>query len=153
MCPVVALLSHIWSMCTSSRVWIEGETGRGMEVWPLTHVIYWCLLSPHGPDAQFPLHRNFSLSWSGNTQLLMGSPHHTDSRYPVVIHLLMCFFSNGSHQSLLLQKTWFPSIFTVCAQCPSVASNSIQHLYPCLVSLASVPLNPEWHLNLVQNLN
>lgn len=52
-----------------------------------------------------------------------------------------CFFSNGSQKSFLLQETWFPSTFMVCAQCPSVANNSTQRLYPCLVSLVLVAMN------------
>ena len=66
----------------------------------------WCRIS---------IAQEFLSQWSGNTKLLMGSPHHTDTWYPVVFHLLMCFFSNGSQQSSLLQETWFPSTFTVCS--------------------------------------
>lgn len=89
-----------------------------------------------GRDAQFPLHRNFSVS-----DQVIPSFWWADTWYPVVFHLLVHFFSSGSQQSLLLQETWFPSTFTAYAQYSSVAHNSTQHLYPCLGSLVSIPLS------------
>lgn len=76
----------------------------------------------------------------------MGSPHDTTAWYPIVVHLPISFFSNGSH--FLLQKAWFPATFPgLCSKCPSGAGNSV-HLYLCLVPL--VPLVP---LNLVLSGN
>lgn len=137
---MVVSLGHIWAMCPSSRVWIEGEMGRGVEVWPLTHIIYWCLLNPCRPDAQFPLHRNFSLSdqvipsfwWAALITQILGIP---------LSFIYSCAsFQTAVSSHLCCRRHGFPP-HSQSAQCSSVACSSTQHLYPCLVSLVSIPLN------------
>ena len=128
--------------------------GRGMEVCPLTHIIYWCLLNPCGPDAEFPLHRNFSLSdqvipsfwWAALITQILGIP---------LSFIYSCAsFQTAVSSHLCCRRHGFPP-HSQSAQCSSVAYSSTQHLYPCLVSLVSsmntIESSPEWQLNL--NLN